>query len=295
MNPSSHPLFGIGLRSPHYSLARESKLKVDWLEVITENYLGLQFKSLQTPALSRLLKVRENYPVSLHGVGMNLGCIDGLNTQYLKRLKDLVECIDPIFVSDHLCWTTYNNRNFHDLLPLPYNDESLRLLEKNIQTAQNYLQRPLLIENLSSYVEFKESKYTEWDFLNKLVKITGCKLLCDLNNIYVSSHNHKFLMEKYFDSLPHDSICQFHLAGPSVKGDYLIDTHDSPVRKPVWELYELAIKKCPQVPTLLEWDTNIPAIEVLENELQIAKNIYFKNIRNSSTNNQSSESQNVAC
>jgi uncharacterized protein (UPF0276 family) len=215
--------------------------------------------------------VRANYPVALHGVSMSLGSADGLRADYLARLKVLADRIDPLWVSDHLCWTGNAHFNSHDLLPLPYTEEALGIVCANINQAQNVLGRALLIENPSSYLTFIESEMTEWDFIDEMAARTGCYLLLDVNNIYVSAQNHGFDAKAYLAGIPANRVRQIHLAGHTQGEHLLIDTHDQPVCDPVWALYDLACARFGSVATMIERDDNIPELDALLDELAAAR------------------------
>lgn len=258
--------FGLGLRSPHYSDFLNENISVDFVEVISENYMIDGGRPRDT-----LRRVRERYPVALHGVSMSIGSAHGLDRSYLKRLRELVDEIDPLFVSDHLCWTRAEGFSSHDLLPLPYTEEALDLVCTNIAMAQDVLGRTLLIENPSSYVTFAESVLTEWEFLEAVCSRTQCELLLDVNNVYVSSMNHGLDPLEYIGGIPADRVRQIHLAGHSRGKAMLIDTHDSPVAAPVWSLYERALARLPNVATMIERDDRIPPLGELLDELDIAR------------------------
>lgn len=263
--------FGLGLRTQHYNDFLNTKQPVDWLEVISDNYMVNGGKPL-----AMLDRIRADYPVTMHGVSMSIGSVKGLDQEYLKKLKALEQRIQPMWVSDHLCWGGVHGRKLHDLMPLPFTQEALEVVSRNIRYAQDFLQRPLVIENVSSYVEFKDSEMTEWDFLSEICNRTGCQLLLDINNIYVSAFNHGFSPFDFIDSVPSEQIRQFHLAGHQDNGDHLIDTHDHPVCHGVWELYEYALHRFGSVPTMIERDDNIPPISELLEELETAKAIASK-------------------
>ena len=253
---------GIGLRTPHQEqLVRERPL-VGWLEVHSENYFadgGLQ--------VERLMAARASYPLSLHGVGLSLGSTDPLDRDHLRRLKRLVGWSEPAFVSEHLCWGSVNGTHLNDLLPLPQTEEALRHMIARVREVQDELGRQVLIENISSYLQFTHSRLTEWDFLSALATESGCGLLVDVNNIYVSACNHGFDARQYLAALPRRAVQELHLAGHSRNryGDreILIDTHAAPVCDAVWELYEAALQCFGPVPTLIEWDAELPTLEVL--------------------------------
>jgi uncharacterized protein (UPF0276 family) len=239
---------------------------VDWFEIISENFMD-NF-GYARHVLERIASTR---PIVMHGVSMSIGSTDSLDWQYLKGLKALAEFVQPAWVSDHLCWTGVAGVNTHDLLPMPLTEESLRHVTGRVREVQDFLERPLILENPSTYLEFRESTIDEWDFLSAVVRETGCGLLLDVNNVYVSGFNHGFDPEHYIRSLPHESIAQIHLAGPTHCGQYMIDTHDRAVPAPVWRLYKLAQELTGGVSTLLEWDANIPAFPELVAELNKAK------------------------
>lgn len=261
--------FGLGMRTPHYPAYLAGEAEVDFVEVISENFMGEGGRPLHT-----LERVRENYPVALHGVSMSIGSADGLKADYLARLKRLADRIDPLWVSDHLCWTGIDGFNAHDLLPLPYTREALDMAAANIQLAQDVLERPLLIENPSSYITFAGDIMPEWEFLAELTRRTGCYLLLDLNNIHVSATNHGFDPLAYIEGIPLARVRQIHLAGHSAGRDgLLIDTHDHPVPDPVWALYAGVIDRLGDVAVMIERDDEIPPLEDLLAELAIARQL----------------------
>lgn len=263
--------FGVGLRSQHYPyimshLDQGTSLGVDWFEIISENYIDNHGYGRYV-----LDKLKEQYPLVMHGVSMNIGSSDPLNFEYLSKLKTLSEFVKPQLISDHLCWTGLAGLNSHDLLPMPLTDESLQHVIRRIDQVQDFLERPLVLENPSTYLEFQHSTLTESEFFCELVKATGCGMLLDVNNVFVSSFNHGFNAEQFIHELPHEHIVQIHLAGPSDCGDCLIDTHDQPVPEKVWQLYQLAQSLTGGASTLLEWDANIPSFPELVEELNKAK------------------------
>jgi uncharacterized protein len=257
---------GVGLRSQHFSYLMRNDPQVDWFEIISENFMD-NF-GLARHVLERIASAR---PVVMHGVSLSVGSTDPLDFDYLARLKALAEFVRPVWISDHLCWTGVAHVNTHDLLPMPLNEESLRHVAGRVRQVQDFLGRPLVLENPSTYLEFRNSTIAEWDFLSELARETGCGLLLDVNNVYVSGHNHGFDPEHYVRSLPAESVVQIHLAGPSDCGRYLVDTHDRPVPAPVWRLYKLAQELTGGVSTLLEWDANIPDFPELVCELRKAE------------------------
>lgn len=268
--PKSGLGFGVGLRTPHFPyLMQHEHWGLDWFEIISENFIDNYGFARHV-----LEKVRAKKPIVMHGVSMNIGSSDPLNQSYLRKLKQLAHEIEPEWISDHLCWTGVMGVNSHDLLPMPLTEESLHHVVARVQFVQDCLRRPLVLENPSTYLAFQQNTYTEWDFLSELVKQTGCGLLLDVNNVYVSSHNHGYDPETFIRNLPHDRIVQMHLAGPTLMGDCLIDTHDQPVPEKVWYLYQLAQSLSGgQVSTLLEWDANIPEFPALLAELNKARDV----------------------
>lgn len=260
--------FGLGMRPAHYEEFLDGRIQVDFVEVISENFMLDGGRPLHI-----LDRVRKHYPVALHGVSMSIGSADGLDRNYLRRLRVLVDRIDPEVVSDHLCWTRIDGFNAHDLLPLSYTNEALDLVCANIGEAQDMLGRPLLIENPSTYLDFAQSEMSEWMFLDEMSARTGCFLLLDINNIYVSAMNHGFDPMDYLNGIPAARVRQIHLAGHSQGKDLLIDTHDQPVPSTVWELYEKAIQMIGPVATMIERDDNIPPLGDLLDELAIARDL----------------------
>jgi uncharacterized protein (UPF0276 family) len=262
--------FGLGLRKPHYAdfLDGDIPVAVDFVEVISENFMVPGGKPRDV-----LRRVRERHPVALHGVSMSVGSADGVDRDYLARLRLLVDEIEPMVVSDHLCWTRIEGFNSHDLLPLPYTEEALDVVCANIAVAQDMLGRAMLIENPSSYICFDDAPMSEWEFLDAMCARTGCGLLLDVNNIYVSATNHGFDPLAYLAGVPADRVGQIHLAGHSQGRDLLIDTHDQPVPPQVWALYEKAVARIGSVATMVERDDNIPELGELLDELQIARGI----------------------
>ncbi len=253
---------GVGLRSKHFHHLLHNPPQVNWFEIISENYMDdLGF------ARYVLDHVRRQVPVVMHGVSLSIGSTDPLNMDYLAKLKQLAAEIEPMWISDHLCWTGVLGVNTHDLLPVLLTEESLHHIAGRVMQVQDFLGRPLVLENPSSYLEYKASELYEWEFLSELATRTGCGLLLDVNNVFVSSHNHGFDAETYIRSLPHDHIVQVHLAGPTDYGQLMVDTHDHPVPHRVWELYKLAHELTGGVSTLLEWDANIPDYPELLEEL----------------------------
>ena len=257
--------FGLGLRKTHYADFIEGGVPVDFVEVISENYMVEGGKPLRV-----LEQVRRDLPVILHGVSLSVGSAHGVDLDYLAKLKRLAERIEPLWMSDHLCWTRTSAHNSHDLLPLPLTREALDVVCENLARAQDFLGRALLLENPSSYVTFANDEMPEWEFLARVAERTGCCLLLDLNNVVVSAHNHGFSAHHYLDGLPLDRVRQIHLAGHT-PGPIAIDTHDRDVPDTVWALYERAIARLGPVATMIERDGAIPALAELLAELNIAR------------------------
>jgi uncharacterized protein len=252
---------GIGLRVPHLRHILERKPVVSWFEIISENYMVDGGRPLAV-----LDQILEQYKVVQHGVSMYFGSTGPLNRDHLKRLKALVRRTKTPWLTDHLCWGSVDGRYTHDLLPMPYTFEAAKLTARKIRQAQDFLEIPLAVENVSSYAEFHISQMTEWEFLNEVVERADCGILLDVNNIYVSSRNHDFDPLEYLNAVPAGRVAQIHLAGHSKFEKYILDTHDHPVISPVWKLYEHAIRRCGPTPTLLEWDDRIPSFEEVHNE-----------------------------
>ena len=260
--------FGLGLRKEHHHDFLAHMQPVDFVEIISENFMACGGRPMRT-----LDAVRERHPVAMHGVSMSLGSPEGLDPEYLAELKALARRLDPLWVSDHLSWTRVGGLATHDLLPLPYTVEALETCIANVNRAQDVLERPLLVENPSSYATFAESSMTEWTFLALLAHETGCHLLLDVNNIYVSSVNHGFHPEAFLASIPADRVRQIHLAGHSMGPEgMLIDTHDAPVCPEVWQLYAQAVHRFGPCATMIERDDAIPPLDKLLDELAIARN-----------------------
>lgn len=258
--------WGVGLRSTHFGHILANEVAVDWFEAISENFLDSHGRPRYV-----LEKVAERFPVVLHGVSLSIGSTDPLNREYLAKLKKLADSVQAAWVSDHVCWTGVLGHNTHDLLPLPFTGESLRHVVSRVRTVQEILERPLVLENPSSYVTFRDSTMTEWEFLSRLTEESNCGLLLDVNNVYVSSRNHDFEPREYLANIPADRVVQFHLAGHTDLDTHVIDTHDGPVVDAVWELFREAHARSPQAATLIEWDANIPPFSRLEEEVQRAR------------------------
>lgn len=258
--------FGLGLRADHYADLDRDGVAVDWLEVISENYMVGGGRPLHW-----LDRLRDRYPMVMHGVSLSIGGTDPLDEHYLDDLAALAARVQPGWISDHLCWTGVGGTQLHDLLPLPYTDEVLTHVATRIQRVQDRLRRPLVIENVSSYVEFTPRDLSEAQFLRELVACSGCELLLDVNNVHVSAFNHGFDAEAFLDTLPQHAIRQIHLAGHSHLGDHIIDTHDAPVAPEVFALYASALRRFGPVPTMIERDANIPPLAELLTELDAVR------------------------
>lgn len=261
--------FGVGLRRPHYAHILKRQPKIDWFEIVSENFMVAGGRPLEV-----LDSVRANYPVVMHGVSMSIGSTDPLDLPYLRGLHALARRAEPAWVSDHLCWSGVGGHRLHDLLPLPHNEETVRHVAARIRRVQDILGRYILIENVSRYLTFRDSTMTEWEFVRAVAEEADCGILLDINNIFVNAFNHRFSAEVYIDSVPPERVVQFHLAGHSDHGDYLLDSHDHPIRDEVWMLYERAVRRFGAVSTLIEWDDNIPAFPVLAAAAERARHIY---------------------
>jgi hypothetical protein len=258
--------FGLGLRVDHYEAVLADRPPVDWFEVLTENYLVAGGKPL-----NYLMRIRERYPLALHGVSLSIGSTAPLDREYLRQVKALAARVEPAWISDHLCWTGVAGRNTHDLLPLPYTREAVDHVVARVRTVQEVLERRILLENVSSYVSFRDSPLAEWEFLGEIAERADCLILLDVNNIYVSAVNHQFDPLEYLNAIPPARVQQIHLAGHEDHGDYLVDTHDHPVRSEVWELYASAVRRCGPVSTMIERDDHIPPLAELCAELDQAR------------------------
>lgn len=257
---------GVGLRSVHFAhLLGRPRLSVKWFEALTENYMDSEGRPLEV-----LLKIRADFPVALHGVSLSIGGVEGPRPGYLERLKKLADRVSPFLITDHLCFTGAHASNTHDLLPLPYTEEAIATVARNVARAQDVLGRQIALENVSSYLSYRESVMTEEEFLVAVARRAGCKILLDVNNAYVSAMNHKFAPEKYIDAVPADLVAQIHLGGYSDMGNFLFDTHSRAPTDPVWELYRRVIGRLPAgIPVLVEWDEDVP--EWADLEAQAAK------------------------
>lgn len=260
--------FGLGLRTEHYEAVLRDRPRVDWFEVISENYLVPGGKPLHY-----LDRVRASYPLAMHGVSLNIGSTDALDRDYLRQLAALAARIEPAWISDHLCWTGVDGLNLHDLMPLPYTEETLDHVARRIRTVQDILGQRILIENVSSYLSYPASAMSEWAFLAALAAEADCDLLLDVNNVYVSGCNHGFDPLEYLAALPAHRVRQIHLAGHRSYGTHLIDTHDAPVAPAVWDLYKAARTRFGDVATMIERDDAIPELAALVAELDIAREL----------------------
>ncbi len=261
---------GVGLRPTHYPyLEPRPRTPVTWFEAISENYMDTKGRPLDMLEL-----IREDYPVALHGVSMSIASAEGLRLRYLKNLKALIDRIEPFIVSDHLCWTGLQQQNLHDLLPIPFTEEALNLIVNHIDQVQQALQRPIFLENVSTYLRIPEEDYTEWSFLKEVANRSGCQILLDVNNLYVNASNHGFDPYEFLAGIPTAIIGQIHLAGYTDMGTHLFDTHSKPVYPEVWDLFSTLIARAPDVPVLLEWDEDIPEFPQLEEEALKAAHIW---------------------
>lgn len=264
--------FGLGLRAQHLGEILENPpAAVDWFEIISENFMVAGGKPRRN-----LEFVRARYPVVMHGVSLSIGGTDPLDQDYLRKLKKLAFEVEPAWISDHLCWTGIDGINSHDLLPLPYSEAAIQHVVTRVNQVQEFLGREILLENLSSYVEFSGSQMPEWQFVAEIAQRSGCRLLLDVNNIQVSAHNHGFNAQDYLAGIPIDRVWQIHLAGHSVHGEYVIDTHDHAVPNAVWALYGDAIRRFGAVSTMIERDDHIPPLPVLIAELEQARAVHAR-------------------
>jgi uncharacterized protein (UPF0276 family) len=254
--------YGLGLRKEHYDDVLVSRPDVDWFEIISENFMVEGGKPLHY-----LHRIRERYPIVMHGVSMSIGSVEPLDYTYLKKLKTLIEQVEPVWISDHLCWTGINRLNLHDLLPLPYTEEALEHVVERISRVQDFLGRQMLLENVSSYINYSDSQLSEWEFLREVVERADALVLLDINNIYVSAYNHNFDPVDYLRAMPSERIYQIHLAGHTQEKNLIIDTHDHPIADPVFKLYAEAVQRFGRVSTMIERDDNIPPLVDMLREL----------------------------
>ena len=270
--------YGLGLRKEHYETVLAERPDVDWFEIISENYMVDGGKPLDY-----LTRIREHYPMVMHGVSMSIGSTEPLNFDYLKQLKSLIKRVEPEWISDHLCWTGVNGLNLHDLMPLPYTEEAIQHVADRVSQVQDYLGQQILLENVSSYISYSDSIMTEAEFYREVTERADCLMLLDINNIYVSAYNHNFDPYSYLTAMPNERVYQFHLAGHTLEDNLIIDTHDHPIADPVFDLYAAAVEHFGRVSTMIERDDNIPPLPELLNELEHVKNIaenYFKDSAN---------------
>jgi len=260
--------FGLGLRTVHYEEVLAGRPGVDWFELLSENYLVPGGKPLRY-----LDRIRADYPVVMHGVSLSIGSSDPLDHDYLRALKALADRVSPHWISDHLCWTGVGGKNTHDLLPLPYTEEALDQVVARVHAVQDALGRRILLENVSTYVSYRDSELTEWEFLAEIARRADCLILLDVNNIYVSAYNHGFDADEYLAGIPAERVQQIHVAGHSNCGDHIIDTHDADVIDPVWDLYAKAITRLGSVSTMIERDDHIPPLADLISELDRARRV----------------------
>lgn len=260
--------YGLGLRPDHYEEILSGRHRVDWLEIVSENYMVDGGKPLYY-----LDRIRERYPMVMHGVSMSIGGADPLDRDYLHRLRSLARRVEPRWISDHLCWTGFDGKQLHDLLPLPYTEEALAHVCDRVRQAQDFLGRRILLENVSSYVTYRESSMSEWEFLGAVAERADCLILLDINNVHVSAANHGFDPQEYLQGIPAERVQQFHLAGHSRTGEILVDTHDRPVPDPVWTLFAAAVRRFGRVSTMIERDADIPPLAALLEELDHARRV----------------------
>lgn len=259
-------MIGVGLRPPHYPrLLARPRTSARLFEAISENFMFSKGRPREI-----LLSIRRDYPVALHGVSLSVGGVEGPRPGYLAALKALIEEVEPLVVSDHLCFTGTHSSNLHDLLPLPYTREAVRVVAENARRVQDFLGRPIALENVSSYLTYRESEMTEWEFLLEVARASGCRILLDVNNAFVSASNHGFKAEEYLDAIPAETVAQIHLGGHSDLGDFLFDTHSRAPTAPVWELYKRTIARMPGVPTIVEWDEDLPSWDELDAQAEKA-------------------------
>lgn len=260
--------FGLGLRPTHYAEILDGDPEVDWFEIISENYMIAGGRPL-----ANLERVRERYPLVMHGVAMSIASSDPLDRDYLAGLKALADRIDPMWISDHLCWNGVHGVNLHDLLPVPYTEEALRHIVGRVGEVQDFLGRRIALENVSSYISYRSSEMTEWDFVAEVAREADCLLLVDVNNIYVSAFNHGFDACMFLDAMPAERVVQIHLAGHSHETTYIVDTHDHAIPDGVWDLYREALKRFGPVSSMIERDDDIPPLNEMLAELAIARTV----------------------
>lgn len=274
IHPRPYLGFGLGLRKDHYETVLAERPNVDWFEILSENYMVDGGKPLHY-----LTRIREHYPMVMHGVSLSIGSSEPLNSDYLTRLKALFERVEPEWFSDHLCWTGVKGVNLHDLMPMPYTEEAVAHIVDRVQQVQDFMGRQMLLENVSSYVSYSSSHMSEWEFLREVVERADCLILLDINNIYVSAFNHKFDPYTYLEAMPTERVYQFHLAGHTRQDDIIIDTHDHPIVDPVFDLYGAAVRQFGRVSTMIERDDNIPPLAELLKELDQVRHIGERNLK----------------
>ncbi len=260
------PGIGVGFRSPHAKDIFTLKPNLDFFELLTDNHLAEGGYARQQAHL-----IRQDYPVTMHCVGMSLGGTDAIDFEYLAKIKQLAKELQPEIISDHLCWTSFENQHAHDLLPLPYTEEAIIHVSNRIRQIQDYLETTLVVENVSSYLTYECSQLNEWEFLTAIAETSNCKLLLDINNIYVSQFNNQIDAIEYINNIPLNIVAEIHLAGFEDKGDYLLDAHNNQVSTPVWELYQHVLKRHKHIPTLIEWDNDLPTFSILLAEAEKAR------------------------
>ena len=260
---------GISLKEDHYQDILGSRPNIPWFEIISENFMFNNDSNLEY-----LLAIKQNYPITMHGIGMSIGSADGVSIEYLEELKKLIDTISPAWVSDHLSWSNYSNKFTNELLPLPFTNETVEVVSDNIKLAQDYLGLQLIFENPSSYLRYSADEMSEWEFINKIADKSECKILLDINNIYVNSYNHTFNPKEFIDNISKDIVKQFHLSGHLNKGTHLFDDHGSEVCDEVWELYKYALNHFGNIPTLIEWDNDVPPLNVLMDEAKKAQRLF---------------------
>lgn len=260
--------FGLGLRTCYFEDIIQTQPDVDWFEIISENYFVEGGKPWHY-----LDQIKERYPIAMHGVSMSIGSTSAINFEYLGQLKRTIQRVNPVWISDHLCFSSLGEFNSHDLLPLPYTEEALTHLCERLHIIQDYLERPIILENVSSYLTYHQSQMTEWDFLSTLHQQSGCQFLLDINNVYVSARNHGFDAMDYLNAIPQQAVAQIHLAGHSDFGSHIVDTHDQPVCDAVWQLFQRYTQSRPPVNTMIERDDNFPPFETLMAELHQAREL----------------------
>ena len=260
------PSLGVGFRSPHLKDILATQPQLDFFELLTDNHLAEGGYARQ-----QAYAIRENYPVTMHCVGMSLGGTDKIDFEYLRKIKQLANELQPNMISDHLCWTSFKKQHAHDLLPLPYTDETITHVSKRIEIIQDYLENTLVVENVSSYLNYECSSLSEWEFLSAIAETANCKILLDINNIFVSQFNNDFNATDYINNIPFDLVEEIHLAGFEDKGTYLLDAHNNKVAAPVWDLFKEVMKQNNNIPTLIEWDNELPEFTILLQEAEKAR------------------------